>query len=93
MVAQTKIYKQFFFVIFVFFEIFLDTHIKQTSFGQSIACYQHISHLLAFAEVFLQRFTVFAWGEIAQLVITGEIAQLIREVLFSQHRDNFFDFF
>ena len=54
-----------------FLKIFLDTQIKRTSAGIWIACYGHINHLLAFTDVFLERFTVFAWGEIAQLVITG----------------------
>ena len=45
-----------------FFKIFLNTHIKKTSFGQMIACYKQNIHLLPFADVFLRSLFVFAGG-------------------------------
>ena len=75
----------------VFFKIFLNTHIKKTSFGQMIACYKQNIHLLPFADVFLRSLFVFAGGGDSSighygvgggggLVVGGgggEIAQLI----------------
>ena len=53
--------KVFFFINFDFFSNFF-THIKYTPVGQLTACYKHIIHLLAFADGFLYRLIVFAWG-------------------------------
>ena len=69
-------------MFFFFFKIFLGIHMKPTSVGQLIACYEHINYLLTFSDVFLQGFTVFAGGRDSSIgpygVGWGGIAQLIQ---------------